>query len=299
MMTYSMTGFGLAQGELGIWGVDVEVKTLNHRSLDLRVSMQSLSGSLDSLFQKLVKQHMGRGRIEICVNIKHRNLNFSDKHFNETLFEERVAIVNEIFKGAWNINKCREFVLGMTDLWTERPELPKNSEALMSCVLETTQIALERCNEARRREGKSLRNYLINAIDELNSAKEAAISRVPERITEYRQRLEERISMVCAELKMPLDERQLALEVAMLADKIDVTEEFTRIGAHISALRILVLSTEGPVTCVGKKIDFYLQELNREVTTVASKSRDTLLTRYTIDMRTQIESMREQAANIQ
>lgn len=298
-MTYSMTGFGQAHGESGVWGVDVEVKTLNHRSLDLRVSMLSLSGSLDMLFQKLVKQHLGRGRIEISVAIKHKTDSSGEKHFNEALFEERVAIVNEIFKGSWNHNKCKEFCLSMPDLWNERPGLPQNSEALMSCVLETTQFALERCNEARRREGKSLRSYLINAIDELSSAKEAAMSRAPERVSEYRQRLEERISTLCAELKMPLDERQLALEVGLLADKIDVAEEFTRIGAHISALRILVLSTEGPISCVGKKIDFYLQELNREVTTVASKSRDTLLTRYTIDMRTQIESMREQAANIQ
>ena len=110
--------------------------------------------------------------------------------------------------------------------------------------------------------------------------------------------MHERLATLAAD-HVELDPIRLATEVAILADKLDVTEELTRIATHLSALRILVLSPSDPLTCIGKKVDFYLQELNREATTMASKSRDTILTSQTIEIRTKLESIREQAANIQ
>ena len=166
-------------------------------------------------------------------------------------------------------------------------------------VLETTRNALEVLTKARRVEGKALEAYMLNALDEIDTSRQGALERAPERVTEFKQQLQERLSVLEANSKVEISPERLANEVALLADKIDVTEELTRIATHLSALRILVLSPSDPLTCIGKKIDFYLQELNREATTMASKSRDTILTRYTIDIRTNLESIREQAANIQ
>ncbi|MBQ4359004.1 MAG: DUF1732 domain-containing protein, partial [Proteobacteria bacterium] len=152
--------------------------------------------------------------------------------------------------------------------------------------------------KARRAEGKALESYMLNALDEIDTCRQAALTRAPERLTEYQSQVHERLATLAAD-HVELDPIRLATEVAILADKLDVTEELTRIATHLSALRILVLSPSDPLTCIGKKVDFYLQELNREATTMASKSRDTILTSQTIEIRTKLESIREQAANIQ
>ena len=165
-------------------------------------------------------------------------------------------------------------------------------------ALETARLALEVLTKARRAEGRALESYLLNALDEIDTSHRAALARAPERVSEFRQALTERLS-VLKESSVEVDSVRLATEVALLADRIDVTEELTRIATHLSALRFLIQQPSDPLVCLGKKIDFYLQELNREATTMASKSRDTILTRHTIDIRTTIESIREQAANIQ
>ena len=173
------------------------------------------------------------------------------------------------------------------------------SDKFYESILEVARHALEILTKARRSEGKSLETYMLNALDVIDTSRQAALERAPQRVSEYRQALNDRIKALSEDPKLELDATRLATEVALLADKIDVTEELTRIATHLSALRILVLSPADPLTCIGKKIDFYLQELNREATTMASKSRDTILTKHTIDIRTNLESIREQAANIQ
>jgi len=295
-MTYSMTGFGSAMGTYRDYAIEVQVKTINYRGLDIHVSIPELDGSVELLFNRLIKQYVARGRVDVSVNIKRVGRRASG--LNEKLLEQRVAAVEKVMNGEWSHERCMGFVLSQNEIW-RADEDERLDQEVIEQILEITHKALEQLASSRRREGKVLKEYLLNAIDELDTSRQSAIQRAPERVTEFRQRLTERLMTLTAEFERPIDERLLASESALLADKIDVTEELTRIGAHLSALRILLLSESDPLTSVGKKIDFYLQELGREATTTASKSRDTILTRHTIDMRTKIESMREQAANIQ
>lgn len=291
-----MTGFGMGNSTHRDWSIEVTVKTLNHRGLDLHIMMPGRVGNLELLFQKLVKQHIGRGRVDIEVSLK--RFGQAGAGLNMALFEKRVEMLETLFDGDWSRKKCMEFCLGQRDVW-ERDDGETLSEEFLEIVLETTRVALESLNNQRRREGKLLKEYMLNAIDSIETSRQTMTVRSPFRVSEYRQRLEERLASLNAQTGIAPDERQLAYEVALIADKFDITEELTRIGAHLSALRILILSTSDPLTSIGKKIDFYLQELNREVTTIASKSRDTILTRHTIDVRTTLESMREQVSNIQ
>lgn len=295
-MTYSMTGFGSAVSSCQDYAIEVQVKTLNYRGLDIHVNIGDLDGSVELLFNSLIKQFVGRGRVDVTVNLKKTGQRAAG--LNESLLIQRTKTVEAVMNGEWSHERCLGFVLNQSDVW-KGPDNDKPSAEVIEAVLETTRQALEYVSATRRREGKALKNYFLNAIDELETSRQGAVDRAPERVAEFRQRLNERLITLTNELDTPIDEKVLATECALLADKIDVTEELTRIAAHLSALRILFLSQDDPITCQGKKIDFYLQELGREATTVASKSRDTILTRYTINMRTQIESMREQAANIQ
>lgn len=295
-MAYSMTGYGSAKCQIDGIDVEVQVKTLNHRGLDIHVTMPSMPGQLELLFQRLIRQFIARGRVDLTVIIGDEKK--ARAGLNSALLEARVAALNSIFGDAWSRNKCLEFCLAQRDVW-EFEQAPKMSDAFYEALLETARNALEVLTKARRVEGKALEAYMLNALDEIDTYRQGALERAPERVTEYQQQLDERLSVLAAHSKVEVSPERIAMEVAMLADKLDVTEELTRIATHLSALRILVLSPSDPLTCIGKKIDFYLQELNREATTMASKSRDTILTRYTIDIRTNLESIREQAANIQ
>ena len=294
-MAYSMTGYGTAKSTVDGVDVEVQVKSLNHRSLDIHVNMPTMPGQMELLFQRLVRQFVSRGRIDLTVLIGDERK--ARAGLNSALLEARVATLGSLFNGAWTRNKCLEFCLAQRDVW-EFEQSPVMGDAFYEGVLETASLALEVLTKARRAEGRALESYLLNALDEIDTSHRAALARAPERVSEFRQALTERLS-VLKESSVEVDSVRLATEVALLADRIDVTEELTRIATHLSALRFLIQQPSDPLVCLGKKIDFYLQELNREATTMASKSRDTILTRHTIDIRTTIESIREQAANIQ
>ena len=295
-MAYSMTGYGSAKAQIDGIDVEVQVKTLNHRGLDIHVNMPSMPVNLELLFQKLIRQFIARGRVDLTVTIGDEKK--ARAGLNSALLEARVSALKSIFGDAWSRNKCLEFCLTQRDVW-EFEQAPTMSDKFYEGVLEIARHALEVLTKARRSEGKALESYMLEALDVIDTSRQAALERAPQRITEYKQVLNDRIKALSDDPKLELDATRLATEVALLADKIDVTEELTRIATHLSALRILVLSPSDPLTCIGKKVDFYLQELNREATTMASKSRDTLLTKHTIDIRTNLESIREQAANIQ
>ena len=294
-MAYSMTGYGTAKSTVDGVDVEVQVKSLNHRSLDMHVNRPTMPGQMELLFQRLVRQFVSRGRIDLTVLIGDERK--ARAGLNSALLEARVTTLGSLFNGAWTRNKCLEFCLAQRDVW-EFEQSPVMGDAFYEGVLETARLALEVLTKARRAEGRALESYLLNALDEIDTSHRAALARAPERVSEFRQALTERLS-VLKESSVEVDSVRLATEVALLADRIDVTEELTRIATHLSALRFLIQQPSDPLVCLGKKIDFYLQELNREATTMASKSRDTILTRHTIDIRTTIESIREQAANIQ
>ena len=293
-MTYSMTGFGAATGIVQDYAIEIQVKTINYRGLDIHLNLGGLSGGSELRFHECIKRHVGRGRVDAQVILRRTGKKASG--LNEVLFSQRVEAVESIM--GWTKEQSKAFVLGQTDVWRESSDETPDQEVEDRC-LEVMALALERLSATRQNEGKALCAYMLRSLDELDSYRKGALERAPQRVSEFETRLNERLASLSEELHGRIDDRILATEVALLADKIDVTEELTRIEAHISALRLLLQADSVPTTCIGKKIDFYLQELGRESTTLASKSRDTALTRYTIDMRTLIESMREQSANIQ
>lgn len=295
-MAYSMTGYGTAKSRVCNIDLEVQVKTVNHRNLDVHISMGSMPPQLEILFQRLVRQFVSRGRVDICVLMGDESK--ARAGLNSALLEARVQTLGEIFNGAWSRSKCLEFCLAQRDVW-EFDQAPKMEDAFYEGVLETARVAFEMMTKARRTEGRALEAYVLEALDEIDTSHRAALVRAPQRLDDYQKALNERIQTLLGGGNVEVDSMRIAQEVAMMADKMDVTEELTRIATHLSALRILIQSPSDPLTCIGKKIDFYLQELNREATTMASKSRDTILTRHTIDIRTTLESIREQVANIQ
>ena len=295
-MAYSMTGFGSAKAHIDGYDVEVQIKTLNNRALDVHVSMPNMLNHLEILFQRLVRQFMGRGRVDIAVQFT--NSSKIRSGLNRQLLDTRMNALKALTNNDWSTNKCLETCLLQHDVW-EVDQNQTMSDLFYESVLEITRQALTNTNKSRRTEGKALESHLLNALDEIDNCRRAALERAPVRLDDYQKALLERIQALTKSQPFAINEERIHMEVALMADKIDVTEELNRIATHLSALRILILTNTDPLICIGKKIDFYLQELNREATTMASKSRDSILTKHTIDIRTIIETVREQAANIQ
>ena len=250
-MAYSMTGYGTAKSTVDGVDVEVQVKSLNHRSLDIHVNMPTMPGQMELLFQRLVRQFVSRGRIDLTVLIGDERK--ARAGLNSALLEARVTTLGSLFNGAWTRNKCLEFCLAQRDVW-EFEQSPVMGDAFYEGVLETARLALEVLTKARRAEGRALESYLLNALDEIDTSHRAALARAPERVSEFRQALTERLS-VLKESSVEVDSVRLATEVALLADRIDVTEELTRIATHLSALRFLIQQPSDPLVCLGKTID--------------------------------------------
>ncbi len=295
-MAYSMTGYGTAKANINGIDIEVQIKTLNHRNIDIHIAMGNMPGQMELLFQKLIRQFVARGRVDVTVIVGEQNRLRGE--LNVPLIEARAAAVSAIFAGSWPRSKCLEFCLSQRDVWDVDYAAAMNDE-FCEGVLETARQALEMLTKARRCEGRDLKSYLLDALDQIDTSHRAAVERAPERLKDYKAAIADRMKNIAGNNDVEIPEDRIAAEIAILADKYDVTEELTRIATHLSALRILIQTKTDPLTCIGKKIDFYLQELNREATTMASKSRDSILTHHTIDIRTTIESIREQAANIQ
>ena len=219
-MAYSMTGYGTAKSTVDGVDVEVQVKSLNHRSLDIHVNMPTMPGQMELLFQRLVRQFVSRGRIDLTVLIGDERK--ARAGLNSALLEARVATLGSLFNGAWTRNKCLEFCLAQRDVW-EFEQSPVMGDAFYEGVLETARLALEVLTKARRAEGRALESYLLNALDEIDTSHRAALARAPERVSEFRQALTERLS-VLKESSVEVDSVRLATEVALLADSIDVTE---------------------------------------------------------------------------
>ncbi len=302
-MAYSMTGYGSAKSEINGKTIEVQIKTLNNRGLDVHVNMPRQSGALEIELQKLVPKYIGRGRVDILVILG------DDAQgkgvLNAELLEKRAEALDAIADFRWfeypadKEKWLYEMCLKQRDIWDCDQGSSQMDDAVAEAILSTATEALKKLAEARRVEGEALTAYLLGALDQIDNYRKSAAQRDPERIENYRKQLQDRLDALAAQQNFVLDADRIATEVALMADKMDVTEELTRLATHLVAMRELINTPVDSVSCIGKKLDFYLQELNREATTMASKSRDAVLTKLTIDIRTTIESIREQTANIQ
>ncbi len=302
-MAYSMTGYGSAKSEINGKSIEVQIKTLNNRGLDVHVNMPRQSGGLEIELQKLVPKYIGRGRVDILVILG------DDAQgkgvLNTELLEKRADALDAVADFRWFERPADmdrwvyEMCLKQRDIWDCDQGTAPIDDELSEAILTTATEALKKLAEARRVEGEALTAYLLGALDQIDDYRKAAAQRDPERIENYRRQLQERLDALAAQQNFVLDADRIATEVALMADKMDVTEELTRLATHLTAMRALINTPVDSVSCIGKKLDFYLQELNREATTTASKSRDAELTKLTIEIRTIIESIREQTANIQ
>ncbi|MCB0355040.1 MAG: YicC family protein [Bdellovibrionales bacterium] len=293
---FSMTGFGRSsQSERGIIHT-VEIRSVNSRFLDLVLRLPAGFTHLESEIRKVLAAKLHRGRVEVTISREVEEARDEGFHFNESLLRSVYAGVAAHLENSeiWSERVRESFVSALLQRreileFEAVPEDITEEKGLIFSVLADALLSLL---EARKAEGASLGKDVetrVSFIEELVNSIEA---RQGNRPAELQKRFEERLSKLTSERE--IDPERLALEVAILSDRIDISEEITRLKTHLSKTR----ETLGLHPC-GRKLDFFTQEIGRELNTISSKAQDSEIQHSIIEAKAELEKIREQAANIE
>lgn len=293
-MIKSMTSFGRAQSEEGKdLCFSIEMKSVNHRYLDINIRMPRIMLALEEKIRNIISKKLNRGKVDVFINYKNYGNNSSKPNLNIKLAKEYHECLKQICNELNIIDDISTTKISrLPDVITlEEPE--ENLDNLLKEISPLIESSLELMDEMRRKEGEKLKEDIISKIQMLELYVEE-IEKVADNIPKnYKKKLEERLSELLS--GVDIDENRIALEVAILSDKAAVDEEITRLRSHLSQIKT-TLDLEEPI---GRKLDFIIQEINREANTIASKSTDINMTNKVIEVKNTIEKIREQVQNIE
>jgi uncharacterized protein (TIGR00255 family) len=289
----SMTGFGVADAPLGGGRLTVEVRTVNHRYLDLRVRVPKELSDLGMFLEQLTRARVTRGRCEVSVRVDASALssNRLDLDRARHAFQAFQRVRDEVAPGA---EVPLSLLASVPDLFAGGVTEDTLDEA-RAAVSGALRGALDRLDATRDREGGALFADLTERGAVLATLVEQMAMRVPSMMDAYRRKVRERVQTLLAAADVAVDNGRVEQEVVLFADRTDITEELTRLRIHLAALDDL-LGAEGTV---GRRVDFLLQEISREVNTVGSKSQDAGITRAVVEAKAELERMREQVQNVE
>lgn len=292
-MIKSMTGYGRVETSGQEVNIVVEVKSVNHRFLEISLRMPQTLSPIELELKKKIGQKVKRGRIEVFIRLETQNVNGSGGMLNLEIARNYFAALQRL-KDEFNLPDeiGLKTLAGFRDIFSQPQEIEINPDILKQ-IVNALEEALNMLVLMRGEEGASIFRDMELRIDAIRGMLEVINSRSPQVVIEYQRRLAERIKELTAGCVM--EEARLVQEAAIFADKSDITEEIVRMYSHINQFIGLLQSTEAE----GKKIDFLLQEMNREINTIGSKSSDVEIARQVIDAKSELSKLREQAQNIE
>jgi uncharacterized protein (TIGR00255 family) len=288
-----MTGYGRGQEVLDGLSVTVEIKSVNHRFFEYSCRLPRVYGFIDDKLKNYLQQRISRGKVDVFVQIEALESDGSEVLVNEGLAENYLTALREMAQKYG----LREDVSVTTlsrypDVLTVR-QVAVDEDTVWNAVQKVTDIALEQFVAMREREGERLRDDVLSRGQTILSAVEVIEERSPQTVREHMEKVEARMRELLD--GAAVDEGRLLTEAAIYADKIAVAEETVRLRSHIDQLGVLLSGNEA----VGRKLDFLVQEINRETNTIGSKCSDLELTRIVVDIKAEIEKIREQIQNIE
>lgn len=292
-MIKSMTGFGRCEVSEAERKFTVEMKGVNHRYLDVNIRMPKKLNFFETAIRNLMKQYVQRGKVDVFITYEDTSESQVTLKYNASLAEEYMQAfkaMQEQFELDYDIrvstlSRCPE-VLTMEEQVVDEKELWG--------MLERAVVgACKQFVETRTTEGENLKKDLGEKLDGMLVLVEEVEKRSPQIIAEYRERLESKLQEVLESTQ--IDENRIATEVILFADKICTDEETVRLKSHIVHMKDTLDMDEG----IGRKLDFIAQEMNREANTILSKANDLTTSNYAIDLKTEIEKVREQIQNIE
>ena len=289
----SMTGFGSSSLELEDCSIDIEIKSVNNRYLDFNFSMPSYLNFMLEDMKSLVKNKLKRGRVDVYIKIKKYQLSVDSVDINYELaqkIKEKLDSLNQKLDMKSDIS-VRDLVKYDDVMTFTYKDL--DNEFLHDNILKVLDEAVNKIYSMRSIEGDNLREDLSTNLSKIEDQISKISSLTENSVKEYRENLFNKISELLDEEK--IDKDRMYLEVALMADKADINEELKRFDSHIVQFK----SAMDMKDCIGRKLDFIIQEMNREINTISSKSNDESISVCVIEVKSLIEKLREQVQNIE
>lgn len=292
-MLRSMTGFGRYELSNEERKIVVEMKSVNHRYCDISIKMPKKLGFYEATIRSLLKKYIQRGKVDVFISYEDYTENKVCVKYNSNIAREYVDKLREMGDEFHLINDINVSSLSRYPEVLTLEEQTVDEIELWNVLEEVITKACEQFVQSRTREGEHLKNDLITKLDGMTNLIDAVESRSPQIIAEYRSKITTKVQELLGDTK--LDESILATEITLFADKICVDEETVRLKSHINNMKASLDEENG----IGRKLDFIAQEMNREANTILSKANDLEITNIAIDLKTEIEKVREQIQNIE
>ena len=293
MVRRSMTGFGRGEAEVDGRTWVSELRSVNHRYLDIKMKLPNGYSALEEKIKKQVQKFHERGRVDLFFSVSGDFSDLVRVHVNESLAQE---YKDKLVQLAKKVDIRTEIDLGLLatlpDVISREKEM-EDVETVWPVISESLEKALINCEIMRKREGEALIHDLTARLELFEETIDKIETMLPELINKRQATVSERLEKLLDNTQF--DPMRLAQEVAILADKTDVTEELVRLKSHIQQFRSFIMEDGG----VGRKLDFLIQEFLREVNTIASKINDIQVAHLTVDLKAELEKMREQVQNIE
>lgn len=292
-MIKSMTGFGRGEAQDAYRKITIEMKSVNHRYLDLNMKLPKSLNSFEAEIRSKLKTQIVRGKVEVYITMETTEKQDVILHYNADLagqYIDNIKAMAEKFDLDFDLKASH---LSRYPDVLEMREAETNQGELQSLLSEALDKALFQFNENREKEGKRLQEDLLQKMDEMSGYVQFLEERSPEIIKEYTSRLRAKVQDLTE--AGHIDENRIAAEIVIYADKVCIDEEMVRLRSHVNETRQM-LTSQGEV---GRKLDFIAQEMNREANTILSKSTDVKIANIGISLKTLIEKVREQIQNLE
>ncbi len=293
-MIRSMTGFG--HGEVSNdknQKVTVEMKSVNHRYCDISLKLPKKLAMFEANIRNIMKEYASRGKIDIYVSYEDLSETAVSLHYNQAMAAEYMQVFKKMQEDFGIETKITAEALAKYPEVVTLEEVQQDEEVWWELLEAALRQAAEKFVETRTIEGANLKKDLLGKLDQMAADVAFIERRSPQIIAEYRAKLEEKVKEFLEDLA--IEENRIAAEVTLYADKIAVDEEIVRLQSHISSMTDVLESDES----IGRKLDFMAQEMNREANTILSKSSDVDLADHAIELKTNVEKVREQIQNIE
>ncbi|HEU0282881.1 MAG TPA: YicC/YloC family endoribonuclease [Gallionella sp.] len=287
-MILSMTGYATSSTELDSGSLTLELRAVNHRYLDIQLRMPDELRSVEGALREAITAQLQRGKVECRINYAARGAQ-SGATLNRDLLQQLAAWNKEVQDA---LPDARSLSVADVLRWNGVLETPSASaDELRAALLDLLQGVLQEFSASRAREGEKLKDFLLQRVEKIEALRNGVMPHVPAAIAAYEQKLAARLR----EAMQSAEDERIRQEITLFASKIDVDEELSRLASHLAEMR-RILAQGG---AVGKRLDFLMQELNREANTLGSKSVDAEVSRSAMEMKILIEQMREQIQNLE
>lgn len=292
-MIYSMTGYGRCEIEANERKILIEISSVNHRYLDLNIRCPRLLMQYEEVIRKRVKEKLTRGKVEISVSTQSVAREDLEVVINESLGEAYLEGLRTLGKKFELEDDLKLSTLMNINELVSIQKKTAHTEAVEAQIEAALEGALEAFIKMRQKEGETLKQDILQKCKVLSEMVSDIEIRSPKVVIQYKERLKSRLSQLLDEV--PVDETRMTTEIALFADKCAIDEEIIRLKSHIMQLGEIL--EEGQA--VGRKLDFLMQEMNREANTIGSKANDYEITKMVVALKTEIEKIREQVQNIE